>query len=89
MDGIYEISINTPMGNLSGKVILKANGENLEGILEIMGMKNTLTGGKQQGNQCYFKGDIKNNALNQLKKYTWGKTAKIIYEVYRNVCQYN
>ena len=64
MDGIYEININTPMGSLSGKVTLKENGENLDGILEIMGMKNSLTGGKQQGNQCYFKGNIKNNALN-------------------------
>ena len=64
MDGIYEITINTPMGNLSGKVTLKSNGENLDGILEIMGMKNNLTGGKQRGNQCYFKGSIQNNALN-------------------------
>ena len=81
MDGIYEISINTPMGNLSGKVILKANGENLEGILEIMGMKNTLTGGKQQGNQCYFKGDIKNNALN-IKYEIMGKLQGNILNIY-------
>ena len=27
-------------------------------------MKNNLTGGKVRGNQCYFKGNIKNNALN-------------------------
>mgnify|MGYP003302117084 CR=1 FL=1 len=64
MDGIYEISINTPMGAIGGKVTLKTVGETLKGILEIMGMKNELGNGKVKGNQCYFKGNIKNNALN-------------------------
>lgn len=64
MDGIYEIKLNTPMGNMSGKVTLKTNGENIDGVLEIMGMKNNLNGGRVKGNQCYFKGNIKNNALN-------------------------
>lgn len=41
-----------------------SNGENLNGVLEIMGMKNNLAGGKVRDNQCYFKGNIKNNALN-------------------------
>ena len=59
MDGIYEVSINTPMGPMNGKVILKTNDNMLEGILEIMGMKHTLSGGKVKGNQCYFKGNIK------------------------------
>lgn len=64
MDGIYEISINTPMGAMSGKVTLKTNGENITGVLEIMGMKHNLSEGRVKGNQCYFKGSIKNNALN-------------------------
>ncbi len=64
MDGIYEIKLNTPMGAMSGKVTLKTNGENIDGVLEIMGMKNNLNGGRVKGNQCYFKGNIKNNALN-------------------------
>lgn len=63
MDGIYETSINTPMGPMSGKVTLKTNGETINGVLEIMGMKNNLEGGKVKGNQCYFKGNIKNSAL--------------------------
>ena len=63
MDGIYDIKLNTPMGAMNGKVMLKTNGENIEGVLEIMGMKNSLNGGKVKGNQCYFKGNIKNNAL--------------------------
>lgn len=64
MDGIYEIKLNTPMGAMNGKVTLKTNGENIDGVLEIMGSKNTLTGGRVKGNQCYFKGNIKNSALN-------------------------
>ena len=64
MDGIYEIKLNTPMGAMSGKVTLKTNGEKIDGVLEIMGMKNNLNGGRVKGNQCYFKGNIKNNALN-------------------------
>lgn len=65
MDGIYEIKINTPMGNLKGKVYLKTqNGNNLIGTVELMGMKNNLTGGKYQDNKCHFQGEIKNNMLN-------------------------
>ncbi len=64
MDGIYEININTPMGTMGGKVTLKTSGESIQGILEIMGMKNSLQNGRVKGNQCYFKGEIRNNALN-------------------------
>ena len=64
MDGIYEISMNTPMGPMGGRVTLNTNGEAIYGTLEIMGMKNNLGTGKVKGNQCYFKGSIKNNALN-------------------------
>lgn len=64
MDGIYQISMNTPMGPIGGKVTLKTDGDNLSGVLEIMGMKNNLGNGRVKGNQCYFKGNIKNNALN-------------------------
>ena len=46
MDGIYEISINTPMGPMRGKVTLKTNGDTINGMLEIMGMKNNLSNGK-------------------------------------------
>ena len=64
MEGIYEINLNTPMGNMPGKVELKRDNDRLLGILEIMGMKNNLDNGKARGNQCYFKGNIKNNVLN-------------------------
>lgn len=65
MDGIYEINLKTPMGNISGKVYLKReNGGNINGIVEFMGMKNNLTNGRYQDNRCHFSGDIKNNTLN-------------------------
>ena len=64
MDGIYQITMNTPMGPMNGKVTLKTNGENLTGVLEIMGMKNHVGPGKVKGTHCQFKGNIKNSALN-------------------------
>jgi len=64
MDGIYETNINTPMGNINGRVTLKTNGDNISGVLDVMGSKNQLDGGKVKGNQCYFKGNMKNNMLN-------------------------
>ena len=64
MDGIYEISMNTPMGPIPGKIELRTNQQSITGVLEIMGIKNNLGNGRVKGNQCYFKGNIKNNALN-------------------------
>jgi len=64
MDGIYEIKINTPMGLMSGKLYLKQSSNSISGTLEMMGMKNSLTGGRVQGNKCCFSGEFKNNALN-------------------------
>ena len=64
MDGIYKINLNTPMGKMEGKIFLKTIGDNIEGTLEIMGMKHNLNNGKTKGNQCYFKGTMQNNAMN-------------------------
>lgn len=64
MDGNYETSINTPMGNMNAKIQLRTNGDTLEGVVDVMGMKNNITGGKVNGNKCYFKGNVKNNVIN-------------------------
>lgn len=64
MDGMYEININTPMGAMKGNLLLKTQGNNLNGVIEIMGMKNNITGGKIDGNKCYFSGTLKNNMMN-------------------------
>lgn len=63
MDGVYETSINTPMGNINARIALKQTGNLINGIVEIMGSKNPLTQGKVNGNKCYFSGDLKNNML--------------------------
>ena len=64
MDGIYETSINTPMGPINARLTLKTNGNDLNGILEVMGMKNNITGGNVKGNVCYLNGSIQNNMIN-------------------------
>lgn len=64
MDGIYETSIHTPMGPINARLTLKTNGSDLNGVLEVMGMKNNITGGKVKGNMCYLNGSIQNNMLN-------------------------
>ncbi len=81
MDGIYEIKVNTPMGMLNGKVYLKQNGNSISGVVEIMGMKNNLTGGKVQGNKCCFSGEFKNNMLN-LKYDVAGELVGNILNIY-------
>ena len=81
MDGIYQVNLNTPMGKIDGKVILKTNGENIEGILEIMGMKHELSNGKVKGDQCYFKGNIKNNAMS-LQYEIMGQLQNNILNIY-------
>lgn len=63
MDGMYQIKIKTPMGMMDGKITLKTNNSNIEGIIEMMGMKHSLNNGKVKGNQCYFKGNLQNNAM--------------------------
>lgn len=64
MDGVYETSINTPMGNINARIALKQTGNVVNGMVEIMGSKNPLTDGKVNGNKCYFSGEMKNNMLN-------------------------
>ena len=49
MDGIYEISMNTPMGKMGGKVSLKTNGENITGIILNIYAKTNMGEFKLQG----------------------------------------
>ncbi|MFR8103772.1 MAG: hypothetical protein ACLU8F_01615 [Clostridia bacterium] len=58
IDGIYDCKMNTQMGDITGKITLKTNGNELSGIVETMGTKNQFTGGKLQGNTCNFKGSF-------------------------------
>ena len=63
MDGVYETSINTPMGNINARIALKQTGDIINGMVEIMGSKNALWQGKANGNKCLFQGEMKNNML--------------------------
>lgn len=81
MDGVYQISLNTPMGKMSGKATLKTNGNSIEAIVEFMGSKNVLSNGKIQGNKCYFSGDIKNNVLN-IKYELMGELVNNMLNIY-------
>ena len=81
MDGVYQVNLKTPMGAMSGKVILKTNGETIEGIVEIMGMKHNLSNGRVKQNQCYFKGSMQNNAMN-LQYEIMGELQNNILNIY-------
>lgn len=65
MDGVYETTIKTPMGNIGAKIALKKNdnANKIDGMVEIMGSKNMLSNGRVEGNKCYFSGELKNNML--------------------------
>ena len=81
MDGVYQVKVKTPMGMIDGKITLKTNGKNIEGILEVMGMKHSLNNGMVKGNQCYFKGNIQNNAVN-IQYEIMGEVQNNILNVY-------
>ena len=59
IDGNYLCRMDTPMGEIKGNVKLQTKGEELYGTIEIMGMKQSFSGGKVSGNQCVFKGESK------------------------------
>lgn len=58
LDGKYGCSLNTPMGPINGTITLMSNGNNVQGILETMGMKNVFKGMKTKENECNFKGNF-------------------------------
>ena len=51
------------MGEIKADILLKSNGNNLDGEITVMGMKNAIQGGKIEGNKCFIAGNIKNNML--------------------------
>ena len=56
MDGIYEMNIKTPMGNMASKIKLITNGTNLGGYIEVLGKRNEFSGGKISGNNFTISG---------------------------------
>lgn len=58
-DGKYRASINTPMGAINGVITLMTNQDNsVQGIVEMMGMKNSFKGTKVQENVAKFSGNF-------------------------------
>lgn len=58
LDGKYASSLNTPMGAISGTITLMSNGNNVQGTIETMGMKNNFRGIKTKENECQFTGNF-------------------------------
>ena len=58
LDGTYNISLNTPIGALNGQITLITNGNNVQGIVETMGMKNSFNGSKISNDKCKFSGNL-------------------------------
>ena len=56
MEEIYYGSIQTPMGEIQGKIMFKTTGNKLEGYIETKGMKNYFTNGKVEKNHYVFSG---------------------------------
>lgn len=59
IEGIYNLKLDTPIGEITGKLELKMIGKELNGYLETMGAKNTFTGGKVEDDKCAFNGEFK------------------------------
>ena len=58
LDGTYQISLSSPIGPLNGTLSLITNGNNVQGILETMGMKSNFSGLKIANDKCKFSGNF-------------------------------
>ena len=58
LDGKYSSTLNTPMGAINGTITLNTNGNNVQGTIETMGMKNQFMGIKTKDNECKFSGNF-------------------------------
>jgi hypothetical protein len=55
LDGTYDITAKTPMGNQEGRLLFKTDGGSLTGTSESAGQAVELTGGVANGNEFQFK----------------------------------
>lgn len=58
LDGKYQSSIKTPMGDIKGTITLNSDSNNVTGIIETMGMKNNFKGIKLANDKCNFTGNF-------------------------------
>ncbi|TCZ80837.1 hypothetical protein E0485_00645 [Paenibacillus albiflavus] len=59
MDGTYNITMQTPMGMEKGTITFTQEGNALSGSLNIFRGSNVFSGGKVEGNEFEFSGEIK------------------------------
>lgn len=64
MDGLYQLSVKTPMGVITGNLKLITNGKNLSGYVEVMGNKNEFNNGSVNGNKFSISGILKTRLKN-------------------------
>lgn len=83
MDGLYEMNIKTPMGNIQAKVKLITNGNNLSGYIEAMGKRNDFSGGRVNGNNFMISGSI-NASIATIKYDIQGSVQGNILDVNAN-----
>jgi len=57
-NGKYSASINTPMGAINGTITLMNNNNSAQGIIEMMGMRNTFKGEMVKDNIAKFSGNF-------------------------------
>lgn len=88
MNGLYELSVNSPMGVIKGNLNLAVNGNNITGYIEINGKRNSFNNGVVTGNNKFslsgtikalFKtinynveGEVINNTINLYAKTNMG-----------------
>lgn len=58
LDGKYTSSLNTPMGAINGTITLRTQENQVEGMIETMGMKNNFRGMKTKEDECQFTGNF-------------------------------
>jgi len=59
MNGTYNITMQTPMGMEKGTITFTQDGDSLSGSLNILRGSNAFSGGKIEGNEFIFSGEIK------------------------------
>lgn len=59
MNGTYNITMQTPMGMEKGTITFTQDGDTLSGSLNILRGNNPFSGGKVEGNEFVFSGEIK------------------------------
>ena len=64
MDGLYEFTVKSPMGNIKALIKLVTNRNILNGYIEVMGKRNEFSNGIINGNNFSLKGKAATGMMN-------------------------